>query len=104
MSKEFKGTSGLWQVIESPIHGLIVIQEDSLDEGTGCISYTQIASEFQCEEDAKLIAAAPELLEACLRIQAQFQQAGIESKAGSLNPIEDNAAQIDAVILKSLGE
>lgn len=50
-----------------------------------------------------LIAAAPELLEACLRIQAHFRQAGIESVAGSLNPIEDNAAQIDAVILKALG-
>ena len=51
-----------------------------------------------------LIAAAPELLEACLRIQAQFRQAGIASVAGSLNPIEDNAAQIDAVILKALGQ
>ncbi|WP_241609244.1 hypothetical protein [Rosenbergiella australiborealis] len=104
MTEEFKGTTGCWQVIESPLHGLIVIQEDSLDEGTSCISYTQIASEFQCEEDAKLIAAAPELLEACLRIQAQFRQAGIESKVGSMNPVEDNAAQIDAVILKVLGE
>lgn len=54
--------------------------------------------------NANLIAAAPELLEACLRIQAQFRQAGVESKAGSLNPIEDNAAQIDAVILKALGQ
>ena len=54
--------------------------------------------------NANLIAAAPELLEACLRLQAQFRQAGIESKAGSLNPIEDNAAQIDAVILKAWGQ
>lgn len=44
------------------------------------------------------------LLEACLRIQAQFRQAGIESKAGSLNPVEDNAAQIDAAIIKALGQ
>lgn len=55
-------------------------------------------------ERAKLICAAPELLEACLRIQAQFRQAGVESKAGSLNPIEDSAAQIDAAISKALGQ
>lgn len=54
--------------------------------------------------NAKLIAAAPELLEACLRIQAQLRQAGITSVAGSLNPAQDSAAQIDSAILKALGE
>lgn len=65
--------------------------------GNGC-------PEGEVMANATLATAAPELLEACLRIQAQFRQAGIESKAGSLNPIEDNAAQIDAVILKALGQ
>lgn len=55
-------------------------------------------------DDINLMQAAPELLEVCLRIQAQFRQAGIESKAGSMNPAEDSAAQIDAVILKALGQ
>jgi len=82
MCEEFKGTPGRWQVIESPLHGLIVIQEDSLDEGTGCISYTQISSEFQCEEDANLIAAAPDLLKALqLAMKVMEAMAPTESEA-----------------------
>lgn len=64
---------------------------------------TEAGQESQ-SANANLIAAAPELLEACLRIQSQFRQAGVKPKAGSLNPIEDNAAQIDAAIDKALGQ
>lgn len=101
--QEFSGTKGPWEVFNNDGEDM-VIQSGSLERGCGWIGYTCIAAEFQNEKDALLIAAAPELLEACLRIQAQFRQSGIESKAGSLNPIEDNAAQIDAVILKALGQ
>lgn len=60
---EFKGTPGPWEVIESQHEGLVVIQKESLEEGQGWIGYTSIASDLQGEDDANLIAAAPELLE-----------------------------------------
>ncbi|WP_205950278.1 hypothetical protein [Pantoea stewartii] len=93
---EFKGTPGPWY------RGGVENGKVSINAGNYFValvdeSLAQLAN-------ARLIAAAPELLECCLRIQAQFRQAGIESKAGSLNPIEDNAAQIDAAIIKALGQ
>lgn len=93
----FKGTTGRW----------FVDNDGDVSSDERCEIVAGVAGCEPSEEDkanARLIAAAPELLEACLRIQAQFRQAGLESKAGSLNPIEDNAAQIDAVILKALGQ
>ncbi|MBN1085590.1 hypothetical protein JNO12_12650 [Erwinia aphidicola] len=54
--------------------------------------------------DANLIAAAPDLIEALLRVRAQFSQAGISPIAGSLNPVEDNFAFINSAIDKALGE
>lgn len=99
---EFKGTPGPWKVNAIGQHwnneSLVHLEVNFGFDGE-CICDTV----YQ-REDANLIASAPEMLEACLRIQAQFRQAGIESVAGSLNPIEDNAAQIDAVILKALGQ
>lgn len=60
--------------------------------------------ESKATQYASMFAAAPELLEACLRIQAQLSQAGVASVAGSLNPAEDAASQIDAAIKKALGQ
>lgn len=54
--------------------------------------------------DANLIAAAPDLMEALLRVRAQFSQAGFSPVSGSLNPVEDNFAFINSVIDKALGE
>lgn len=102
---ESKFTPGPWRAIKnssyieiSSEHGGIgdACMSGHAFDGGDCFGDTATAN-------ANLIAAAPELLEACLRIQAQFRQAGVESKAGSLNPIEDNAAQVDAVIFKALG-
>lgn len=96
----FKGTEGKWTVIDGKSSGKQVISESAPKNRMNIAS----CGGQRRVENAYLIAAAPELLEACLRIQAQFRQAGIESKAGSLNPVEDNAAQIDAVIFKALGQ
>lgn len=99
---EFKGTPGPWAVNIIGAHwnnpGFKHIEVTfSEDDECVCDTVYQI-------EDANLIAAAPELLEACLRTQAQFRQAGIEAKSGSLNPAEDNASRIDAAIAKALGK
>lgn len=118
---EFKGTPGPW--ISDVRGGCVAVYQDGRQEDTqGChrddernIAYSNKGAEYdevvgfwamdkRTIHDFNLIAAAPELLECCLRIQAQFRQAGIESKAGSLNPVEDNAAQIDAAIAKALGQ
>lgn len=54
--------------------------------------------------DMSLIAAAPDLLEACLRARNQFYAAGYEPKAGSMNPTECLLAQLIAAISKATGE
>ena len=98
MRGEFKGTSGHWQLIESPMDGLIVIQEGSLDEGAGFISYTPIASEFQCEEDAKLIAAAPDLLMALKELL--FERQSLSTDYSSVTEV----INAQKAIKKALGE
>lgn len=104
---EFNGTKGPWKVGRETIDGDIRI----IDPNGAMVAMTEVKtgdgylwSPSTVAENANLIAAAPELLECCLRIQAQFRQASIESKTGSLNPVEDNAAQIDAAIIKALGQ
>lgn len=99
---EFKGASGPWSFHEEDGEGGQIVVADNGD--VVCVVGSYMTSVEEDFANGPLIAAAPELLEACLRIQAQFRQAGIASVAGSLNPIEDNAAQIDAVILKALGQ
>jgi hypothetical protein len=54
-------------------------------------------------EDARLIAAAPDLLEAAKRMQAYLWQAGVKAEAGSYNPLEDLAASLDVLIAKAEG-
>jgi hypothetical protein len=61
--EEFKGTPGPWLV--KTIHGdLKVIQKGSYEKlAPGMVSY-RCVTELENKHDAKLIAAAPELLEA----------------------------------------
>lgn len=110
---EFKGTPGPWFIKPVPdctMEGAVNVIQTHNNNGLGFhIAYASgwiddEQTKAEADANARILAAAPELLEVCLRIQAQFRQAGVESKAGSLNPIEDNAAQIDAVILKALGQ
>ena len=56
-------TEGPWEVFENDDE-LMVIQSGSLESGHGWVGYLKIATELQGIEDARLIAAAPELLEA----------------------------------------
>nr|DAZ68572.1 MAG TPA: hypothetical protein [Caudoviricetes sp.] len=65
--KEFKGTPGPWEMMMDGDE-IKIIQTDSLENGIGCRSYIAICEEVQCIEDSKLIAAAPELLEALIKL------------------------------------
>lgn len=56
------------------------------------------------DANAKLIAAAPDLLEACERARSHLYQAGYEPKENSLNPSEDLLFQLNATISKAIGE
>ena len=60
---EFKGTEGKWEIMMDGDE-IKIIQADSLENGAGWRSYIAICEEVQCIEDANLIAAAPDLLEA----------------------------------------
>lgn len=52
----------------------------------------------------QLIAAAPELLEACLRMRNQLYAAGYEAEAGSIHPTKCLLAQVEDAIAKALGQ
>lgn len=54
--------------------------------------------------DMALIAAAPELLEACLRMRNQLYAAGYEAEKGSMNPTKCLLAQVEEAIERALGQ
>ena len=64
---EFKGTEGKWEIMMDGDE-IKIIQADSLENGIGCRSYIAICEEVQCIEDSNLIAAAPELLDALIKL------------------------------------
>ncbi|NWA63016.1 hypothetical protein HX773_19095 [Pantoea sp. B9002] len=97
---EFRGTLGEWSAFYGSNGTLILNDEDECIASIGGRETTHEENDF----NAKLIAAAPHMLEALKRAQAQFWQAGIKADANSLNPIEELAARIDVVISKALGQ
>ena len=95
---EFKGTPGVWnfdpEMSEDDYYHIEIYSKDN----------SRVIGNVCDIDDAKLISAAPELLEALLRVRAQLDQAGVSPVAGSMNPVEDNYAFINQVIAKALGE
>nr|WP_154927747.1 hypothetical protein [Pantoea agglomerans] len=103
---EFKGTPGPWEVedntcyfsIESEGGGIgDVCMSGHVFDGGDCLGSTSKANAY-------LIAAAPELLEACLRMRNQLQATGYEAEKGSLNPTKCLLAQVEEAISKALGQ
>lgn len=99
---EFKGTPGPWKVNTIGQHwnnkSLTHIEVTFGVEGE-CVCDTVYEM-----ADANLIAAAPELLEACLRMRNQLYAAGYEAEAGSIHPTKCLLAQVESAIAKALGQ
>lgn len=94
--EKFKGTSGPWEL--KKIHGdLKVIQKGSYEKlAPGMVSY-RCVTELENKHDAKLIAAAPELLEA---LQFTIHEVGhwLSTQKPELKE------KIESAINKALGE
>lgn len=107
---EFKGTKGEWEIMMDDDE-IKVIQSSSLENGSGWRSYVAICEEVQCIEDANLIAAAPDLLEALQQMVERIEYYASLKETGQPN-IEDwaytyNSGDMDearAAISKALGE
>ncbi len=105
---DFEGTSGPWEIIERNGE-LVVIQSKSFQELTCAVSYISIANELQCQEDASIIAAAPELLEALQKYMSAVEQMNeamsdgynVQGAMSALVGAEDMAK---AAIKKALGK
>ena len=99
---EFKGTPGPWKYVKHGPHWndpqLVNIGIEFGNAGE------HIADTVYEENDARLIAAAPDLLEACERARSHLYQAGYEPKENSLNPNEDLLFQLNTTISKAIGE
>jgi len=81
---EFKGTKGEWSVSESgnPTFNKCVVGEDG---GSVCF----VTNWSDSEENAKLIASAPELLEALVQLKASYEELVDSGDCGSWNPRTD---------------
>ena len=65
--EEFKGTPGPWGIMDDDGE-LKIVQSGSIEYGRGWKSYSGICSEVSDQDNANLIAAAPELLEALINL------------------------------------
>ncbi|WP_247604965.1 MULTISPECIES: hypothetical protein [unclassified Citrobacter] len=103
---EFKGTPGPWEWWTS--NSFLRLSSRATGKDGGVIDsykmsdgHTSLSVKY---EDMALIAAAPELLEACIRMRNQLYAAGYESKEKSLNPTEELLYQTEQAINKALGK
>ncbi|MGC8427755.1 hypothetical protein ACP3S8_23745 [Mixta calida] len=85
----FKGKPGPWHW-----EGKVLCNDEHIVGGDGWA--------FN-DADKRLIAAATELLEACLRMRNQLYATGYEAEKGSLNPTKCLLAQVESAIAKALG-
>ena len=96
----FKGMPGPWRAVDKRPYsdGFSIFSGNQyvafVGDSDGVTDYLS---------NANLIAAAPELLEACLRMRNQLYAAGYEAEKDSLNPTKCLLAQVESAIAKALG-
>lgn len=100
MMKEFKGTKGPWETFNDDGE-LKVIQSGSMEQGRGWRSYSPICGEVSMEDDADLIAAAPDLLEELQLTLGALRE--ICFTCGAARP-ESTIRRAETAIAKALGE
>lgn len=93
---EFQGTKGEWGIMMDDDE-IKIIQSSSFENGVGWCSYVAICNEVQCSEDAHLIAAAPELLEALQLLLNSWSN-------GSSKDISNAERKARSAISKALGD
>src|SRR5690606_13914489 len=103
----FKGTPGPWEASDDLIQcadpdmaigSVFPCDRDKIAYGTG-FAYGEVT-----KANARLIAAAPDLLEVAQRSADALRSAGIEPRATSDNPLEWLLHQTEAAIAKATGE
>ena len=94
----FKGTPGPWRVGRQ--NNIQTAHESPLN-WKGIAQY--MGSGQEAEANARLIAAAPDLLEVAQRSADALRSAGIEPRATSDNPLEWLLHQTEAAIAKATG-
>lgn len=99
--KEFKGTPGNWSVMMDDDE-IKIIQSKSLEKGPIWKTYVAICEEVQCREDANLIAAAPDLLEALQWAMSKI--GGYYTRTKTNGAYCDAVDRANAAISKALGE
>lgn len=88
--KEFKGTPGPWEIMDDDGE-LKIVQSGSIEYGQGWKIYSGICGEVSDQDNAKLIAAAPELLEVLQDLESRAR-------------IYVNTSKAKEAINKALGE
>lgn len=97
---EFYVTETPWIVVRGAAAGCQVISESAPKTRKNVAS----VGGNRREQNARLISASPELLEACLRSRNQLYAAGYDSKKVSINPAEELLFQLESAINKALGD
>lgn len=100
----FKGTPGPWFIDGGNVGAEFNV--DSADGGTSIGITSPIFRDNGNEirrANTQLIAVAPSLLAACLRIQSQFRKRGVVPMCISINTLEEDAFFLDEVIYRVLG-
>jgi len=94
--REFKGTPGPWQHLGDPDDECRVRQTASVRHGDGYCSEITICESISSKDNARLIAAAPELLAALQKLHASLKSLNDCGDAGRM--VEEDVETARAAI------
>lgn len=97
--KEFKGTPGSWQTAQNipTLVTAVEIHRSICTTGNWTESLNQVKVDAENEANAKLIAAAPELLDAVQIMYCAYYDGFVDSS-------EETLSKVKSIIDKALGE